>query len=199
MDSPIFVALFVFLGIFFLFFVVSLVSDLLILVIVLLSAALAYMIPEMYDAEYFQQILQNQLAFMEIFGVSFPAQLDTATHYILGAMIIFGGMLLCVPILPFSAIYRQMLGANKISGRDEIHVKRIVAEELEMIRQRIAAEKHKRHHQVLQRKIQPDEDEDEEDLDLVDERPTWRDRFHRTFGGMPRAWRKPDEVEGERE
>lgn len=196
MESPIVVALFVFFGIILLFFVISLFSDLLIFAIILGSSILAYLVPEIYQAENFQQVLHENLSFLDIFGVTFPAELDIGTHYLLAFLIMLGGTLLCVPVLPFSALFRQMLGANKISGRDEILVKRIIAEELELIRQRVSAEKKRRQQSALKRHMHSYDNEDEEDLDLVNERPgrfaALRERFHALYERIP--WRRRREA-----
>jgi hypothetical protein len=173
MDSPIIIALAVFLGIFLMFFIISLLSDLLIVGIVLSSAVLAYFIPEIYQASYFQGFLHNQLSFLQSFGISFPAELDAATYYLIGALIVFAGTLICIPVLPFSAVYRQMLGANKISGRDEHKVRAIVVEELELVRQRVAAERMKQQQKALKRKIKRPDDENEEEDFVQDARANW--------------------------
>jgi hypothetical protein len=170
MESPFLIALIVFFGIFILFFFISLLSDLFVIAIMISSATLAYFIPEFYDSPNFQQFLNENLSFIRMLGMSFPEQLDTATHYVLAALIMLGGTLACVPVLPFSAVYRQMLGANKISRSDELHVRALVAEELELIRQRVAAERLKQQEKALKRKTRrPLEADNEEDapLDMV--------------------------------
>jgi hypothetical protein len=161
MESPFVIAMLVFFGIFLMFFLISLLSDLFVIGIMISSAIFAYFIPEFYDSPNFQQFLTENLRFMRMLGISFPEQLDAATHYLLGGMIMLAGTLACVPVLPFSAVYRQMLGANKISRSDELHVRTLVAEELELIRQRVAAERFKQQEKALKRKRQHSSTEEE--------------------------------------
>lgn len=143
MDSPFLIALIVFFGIFLMFVVISLLSDLVIVGIALACAVFAYYIPSVYPEIY--EMLSAYLQGLQQFGIVLPAQLDSQTHYLLAALVVLGGTLVCIPVLPFSATYRQMLGANKLSSSDEIHVKRLVAEELERLKKKLAEER-ARHH-----------------------------------------------------
>jgi hypothetical protein len=143
MDSPFIIALLVFFGIFLMFVFISLLSDLVIVGVALACAVLAYYIPGFYPEIY--EALSHSLQGLRQFGIVLPEQLDSSTHYLLAGLIVLGGTLICIPVLPFSATYRQMLGANKLSSGDEIHVKRLVAEELERLKKKLAEEK-ARHH-----------------------------------------------------
>lgn len=145
MDSPFVVALLVFFGIFFMFLVISLLSDLVIVGIALGCAVVAYYIPSLYPE--FYELLSANLHGLQQFGITLPQQLDTQTHYLLAGLVVLIGTVACIPVLPFSATYRQMLGANKLSSQDDVHVKRLVAEELERLKKKVAEEKAKQQQQ----------------------------------------------------
>ncbi len=132
MDPIYVVPIGVFIGIFVMFFIISLLSDLVIVAIAIGSAMIAYNIPSFYPE--FQKLFSD-IRILEQLGLSLPNEPDAQAIYLIGAVIVFAAALLCIPVLPFSATYRQMLGANKISRHDEEYIKRIVHEELERMKQ----------------------------------------------------------------
>jgi len=127
MDNPFVIALLVFFGVFIMFFVISLLSDLLIVMLTLGSAFLAYFIPDWYPV-FYEQVVNTPVA--NFLGLVEPAQLDAATTYVMGGLVVLTAALLSVPVLPFSATYRQILGANRIGRQDEAYILSLVQTEL---------------------------------------------------------------------
>ena len=135
MDTPWILALIVFVGIFLMFVIISLLSDLLIIGTVLGCTAAAYFIPEWYPL-FYEFIADTQIPVY--LGLAAPvdnAPIEQATIYTLTGLLIFFGTLVCIPALPFSATYRQILGANKIGKRDEAFVKALVKAEMDEFEQ----------------------------------------------------------------
>ena len=128
MESSLILAFIVFAGIFLSFFFISLLSDLIIVGVALGTAAAAYFIPEWYPI-LFDMLKDTPIAMY--LGLANPDQLDDATRYLVAAMLVFLATLVCIPVLPFSATYRQMLGANKIGRQDEAYIKSIIHTETE--------------------------------------------------------------------
>lgn len=141
MDSPWVLAIGVFFMIFLMFFFISLLADIVILGVALGCAVLAYNIPALYPD------VTELLAGWDILrqlGVALPKEPTPAGYLTLGGMIVVLGTLACIPFLPFSGTYRQMLGANKIGRGDELYVKRLVGEEWERMRRKALEEQRKR-------------------------------------------------------
>ncbi|GEM_PF-1996621 len=130
MDSPWIVALLVFLGIFLMFVLISLLADLLIIGTAISCAAAAYFMPNWYPL-FFDFVKDTQLPVY--LGLADPSggALEQVTLYSMSALLVFGGTLICIPALPFSATYRQILGANKIGKSDETFVRALVRSELD--------------------------------------------------------------------
>jgi len=141
MDTPIVTALMVFFGIFLMFFIVSLLSDLWIFLVSLGSAAAMYFIrdwyPMLFDAIKTSPLVQ-QLHLMP------PDKLDSTTIFVIAGFLIIISTIICIPALPFSATYRQMLGANKLTRRDETYIRGVIKTELDDLRKRLSLEKHER-------------------------------------------------------
>jgi hypothetical protein len=128
MDTPLILAAVVFIGIFLMFFVISLLADLVVVGIALGSAVAAYFLPEWYPS--FYEIMKDTLL-LGYLGLTDPEQISTTGRYMMSVLIILGGTVLCIPALPFSATYRQMLGANKIGRQDEGYIKSLIKTELD--------------------------------------------------------------------
>ncbi|MDM8548073.1 hypothetical protein QUF61_16415 [Candidatus Venteria ishoeyi] len=123
MDSPLLLAFIVFAGIFLLFFFISLLSDLVIVGVALSTAIAAYFIPEWYPV-LFEMLKDTQIP--TYLGLAQPDKLDDASRYLVAVMLTVLATLVCIPVLPFSATYRQMLGANKIGRQDEAYIKTLI-------------------------------------------------------------------------
>jgi len=119
MDSPIVVAILVFLSIYFVFLLIG---------IALSSAILAYNIKGHYSE--FLPVLQES-PFLTLFGVNLPTQPDTSAIYLIAIFIILIAILFCLPFLPFSATYRYMLGVEKPLFSEQAKVRGWILEELE--------------------------------------------------------------------
>jgi len=142
MDSPWVLAIGVFILIYLMFFFISLLADMFILFIALGCAILAFNIPELYPdiVELLQQVeLPQQVGFI------LPPEPTLTSQLTLALLVVFFGTLACIPFLPFSATYRQMLGANKIGKSDELYIRRLVGEEWDRLRKKVLQEQKKRH------------------------------------------------------
>ncbi len=131
MDAPWILALIAFFGIFLMFVIISLLADLLIIGAALGCAAAAYFMPSWYPL-FFEFIQDTQLPVY--LGLKAPLEgggLEQMTLYTMVGLLVFLGTLICIPALPFSATYRQVLGANKIGKRDEVFVRALVRSELD--------------------------------------------------------------------
>lgn len=141
MDTPVVIALIVFFGIFLMFFIVSLLSDLWIFLVSLGSAAAMYFIRDWYPMV-FNAIKNSPLA--QQLHLMPPEQLDSTTIFVVAGILVVIATILCIPALPFSATYRQMLGANKLTRRDETYIRGVVKTELDDLRKRLSLEKPER-------------------------------------------------------
>lgn len=131
MDSPWILALIAFFSIFLMFVMISLLADLLIIGTAVGCAAAAYFLPSWYPL-FYEIVAETQLPVY--LGLAAPLEngsLEQATLYTMMALLIFAGTLICIPALPFSATYRQILGANKIGKRDENFIRLLVRAEME--------------------------------------------------------------------
>lgn len=127
MDSPWVFAVVAFFAIYLLFFIISLLADIYIVAVALLSAIFAFNIPKWYPELYSSL---NELAFLDHIGLTLAAQPTSYDYYTIIALVVILAVFLCIPVLPFSATYRQMLGANRLSKHEEACVKRLVTEEI---------------------------------------------------------------------
>ncbi len=141
MDSPWALAIGVFLLIYILFFFISLLADMFIVGIALGCAVLAYHIPSLYP-DIAQ--LAGEWSLLKQLGLALPAQATASAHMTLAVLLALVGTVACIPFLPFSATYRQMLGANKISKGDELYMRRLVEEEWDTLRRRLVEDQNKR-------------------------------------------------------
>jgi ABC-type uncharacterized transport system permease subunit len=128
-DSPWVVALIVFFSIFFMFFLMRLFADMYIVAIALIAAGAAYFIPKEYKE--FYKFFTDDMPALNIIGVELSAQQDLLSIYLIAFLIMLFAVLLCLPALPFSATYRQILGANRLSPSEELKIKRWIGESIE--------------------------------------------------------------------
>jgi len=152
MDTPLILALCVFFGIFLMFFFLSLLSDLLIIGIAVGCAAAAYFIPDWYPMLY--EALQGS-PLLTYLSLGAPETLSASNRYVLSALLTLLGALFCIPALPFSATYRQLLGANKIGRQDESYIKSLVRSELEALLRKRTPEEKSRVEKPKATRIQP--------------------------------------------
>ncbi|MEM7015748.1 MAG: hypothetical protein AAF512_00245 [Pseudomonadota bacterium] len=140
MDGPFIFAILAFFGVFLAFVVLSLLADVFILLTAIMTAVAVYFIPDIYPEI---RMLITDIGLFRELGITFPEQINGFTHLILTIFTVLCGALICIPVLPFSATYRQILGANKISGADERYIQSIVHDEIEQLRKRLAAQRRK--------------------------------------------------------
>ncbi len=141
MDTPVVIALMVFFGIFLMFFIVSLLSDLWIFLVSLGSAAAAYFMRDWYPMVF--DVIKTSPVVQQLHLMP-PDKLDSTTIFIIAGVLVVIATILCIPALPFSATYRQMLGANKLTRRDETFIRGLIKIELDDLRKRLSMERQER-------------------------------------------------------
>lgn len=129
MDSPIVVALIVFFSIFFMFLLMRLFADMYIVAVALVAGGTAYFIPGEYKE--FYKVFMEDMPRLNVIGVELSPQADLLSIYFIALLIMLFAVLLCLPALPFSATYRQILGANSLSHSEELKIKRWIGESIE--------------------------------------------------------------------
>jgi len=128
MDSPWVVALGVFVAIYVTFLLIRLLADMYIVGVALASAVLAFNIYAYYPD--FKMELE-QLKFLNTLGIELSAQPDGWSVLVIAILITLMAVLLCIPVLPFSATYRQILGVERLNRAEETKIRNWVREELE--------------------------------------------------------------------
>jgi len=138
-DSPIVVAILVFLGIYFTFFVIRLFADFILVSIALLCAGFTYYF--LSDPETYHTIVEfsKELPIFSTLLQALPDQLEqleqSAIIVIATSMGAFA-VLLSIPFLPFSAAYRFMFGIeNPVFQRKESKVRGWIIEEIQRYHQ----------------------------------------------------------------
>ena len=130
MESPIIVAISVFISIYFVWYLIRLFADFFLVAIALGSAALAYNIRDFYPE--FKMVLEES-NILNVMNATLPQQLDTNGLLIIVSVIIFGAVLASIPFLPFSATYRAMFGLENpvVFRRKEAKIRSWISEEIE--------------------------------------------------------------------
>jgi hypothetical protein len=128
-DSPTVVAILVFLSIYLLWFLIRLFADLFLVGIALVSATLAYNIESYY--EQFLMVLQES-NLLNLLSMTLPEQADSLAVFKIAGLITASAVLISIPILPFSATYRHLLGIeNPLFARKEAKVRGWIIEEIQ--------------------------------------------------------------------
>ena len=134
MESPIVVAILVFLSIYLAFLLIRLFADFFLVGIALGSATLAYNIQGFYPE--FLMVLQES-NILNILGLTLPQQSTPEAIFTIASLIVVVAILVCIPILPFSATYRLLLGVdNPAFARKESKVRGWIVEEIQRDHQR---------------------------------------------------------------
>jgi hypothetical protein len=128
-SSPIVVAILVFVSIYLVFLLIRLFADFFIVGIALGSATLAYHINSLYP-EIIMILKESNL--LNLLGMTLPEQPDDQAIYKIAGLIVVAAIMICIPILPFSATYRQLLGVeNPVYALKEAKIKGWIREEIE--------------------------------------------------------------------
>jgi hypothetical protein len=128
-DSPAVVAILVFFSIYLIWFLIRLFADLFLVGIALVSALLAYNIESYY--EQFLMVLQES-NLLNLLSITLPEQADSMAIFKIASLITVAAVLVSIPILPFSATYRQLLGIeNPLFARKEAKVRGWIIEEIQ--------------------------------------------------------------------
>ncbi len=129
MESPIIVAILVFLSIYLTFLLIRLFADFFLVGIALASATLAYNIQGFYPD--FVMVLQES-NILNILGLTLPEQSNPEAIFIIAGLIVIVAILVSIPFLPFSATYRLLLGVdNPAFARKEAKVRGWILEEIQ--------------------------------------------------------------------
>lgn len=133
MDSPVVIAIIVFLSIYLVFFLIRVLADFFLVGIALVSAVLAYNIEKYYTDILPLQEVPFFKSVLDIFNITLQKEPTASNIFTIAIFIIFFAVLASLPFLPFSATYRQMLGVEKPLATEEAKVKRWIHEELNRI------------------------------------------------------------------
>ncbi len=130
MDSPIVIAISVFVSIYFIWYLIRVFADFFLVSIALCSAVLSYYIPNLYPMIHLGLKETNLL---NILGMTWlPEQPDTAAIIIIAGLIVVVAVLISIPILPFSATYRIMFGIEgPVFRQKEAKVRNWIIEEVQ--------------------------------------------------------------------
>jgi hypothetical protein len=127
-QKPAIMAILVFLSIYLVFFLIRILADMFIVGIAFTSAVVIYNMPAFYSE--YRNLLQTLLPFNKI-GLKLSEQPDGMSFLIIAVCIVLGAVILCLPFLPFSATYRQILGIERLGKSDEAQIRQWVTEEIE--------------------------------------------------------------------
>lgn len=131
--SSLLTAILVLLGIYLIFFLIRLLADMVIVGIALTAAAFSYNIEKFYP--HIRPILEDS-SLVNLFNITLPqGNPDGGTIFFIAVVILVSAVLLCLPFLPFSATYRQMLGVEKPSEFQEAKLKKWITQEVERVQQ----------------------------------------------------------------
>ena len=115
-------------GIYLIFFLIRLLADMFIVGIALSAAILSYNIEKFYP--YILPILDDS-PLVSWFNIALPkGNPESGTIFFIAVLITLLAVILCLPFLPFSETYRQMLGVEKPTEFQEAKVKQWVHEEV---------------------------------------------------------------------
>lgn len=153
MESPIVVAILVFLSIYLAFLLIRLFADFFIVGVALLSAVIAYNIQRFYPE--FLMILQES-NFLNMLGLTLPEQPTPEAVFTIAGLIVVVAILVSIPILPFSATYRLLLGVdNPAFARKESKVRGWIVEEIQRDHQRREKQLRREEQRQREEKLQP--------------------------------------------
>lgn len=103
-------------------------ADMYIVTVALVASGAAYFIPTEYAV--FRKLFNEDMS-LDILGIKLAEQPDLLSIYLIAFSIMLFAVLVCLPALPFSATYRQILGANRLSPSEELKIKRWIEESVE--------------------------------------------------------------------
>ena len=127
-QKPIVMAVLIFLSIYLVFFLIRVLADMVIVGVALLSAVMLYNMPAFYQE--YRNFLQSLIPFNKI-GLKLAEQADGASYLIIAVCVLLAAVLVCLPFLPFSATYRQILGVERMNKSDETKIRQWIAEEMD--------------------------------------------------------------------
>jgi hypothetical protein len=132
-ETPIVVAILVFLCIYLAFLLIRLFADFFLVTIALASATLAYNIQNYYPE--ILMILQES-SLLNMLNLTLPEQPTQQAVLIIAGLIVTAAVLISIPFLPFSATYRVMFGIeNPVFSRKEAKVRAWIHDEIERYHQ----------------------------------------------------------------
>jgi len=128
--QPFLTAFAVFAGVYMFFFLIRVFADMYLVGIALACAFAAFSIEGFNFYPEYREVL-TELGMLNYLGLSLPPQPDTGAVLVICFFIVVAGVALCLPVLPFSATYRYMLGVERLTSEEETKIRRWVQEEIE--------------------------------------------------------------------
>lgn len=132
------IAVAAFFSIYLMFVLIRVFADMFIVGIALVGALAAYSIQGFNLYSNFREGLESfegLKKLLDFVGLSIPEQPEIAGIIIMVSIIVMVCLLACLPFLPFSATYRQILGVEKLTRKEEIRVRQWINEEIERNRE----------------------------------------------------------------
>lgn len=131
LNSPIAVAIAVFITIYLSYLLIRLFADFFLVSIAIGSAFLVYQIPDPDWYAIYSTILTETPLLKSMFSSSLPAQPDPNTILSIATLIIILAIIISLPFLPFSATYRVLLGIElPVFRRKERKVRHWIHQEI---------------------------------------------------------------------
>lgn len=128
LNSQIVIAVLVFFSVYTLFFLIRILADMYIVAIAIITAVIGYFIPDAYSEI---RVILEDFTFLKSMHIIFPEQPDNWAFFKMAALITLFSVLICLPMLPFSQTYRQILGVERLSPAERNKIRRLVQEELQ--------------------------------------------------------------------
>lgn len=128
--QPFLTALVAFVGVYLVFFLIRVFVDMYLVAVALSCAVAAYSIQGFNLYADFRQVL-IELGLLKFLGLNLPLEPNTGAVIFMTALIVLTGVMLSLPVLPFSATYRYMLGTERLTSDEESKIKRWIQEEVE--------------------------------------------------------------------
>ena len=130
MESPIIVAILVFVSIYLIWFLIRLLADFVLVGIAIVSAILTYHIEPFYP-EFLMVLTESNI--LSLLGLTLPEQPDKWAIFTIAILITIVAVLISIPFLPFSHTYRLMFGIENpaVFRRKEASVRGWIIEEIQ--------------------------------------------------------------------
>ncbi|OUD12389.1 hypothetical protein [Thioflexithrix psekupsensis] len=120
----------VFVAVYLVFFLIRVFADMYLVTVALLCGVAAYGIEGFnFYKEYRELLIESGIS--KYLSLNLSTTPDTGSIAVVAFFIIMVGVILCLPMLPFSATYRAMLGVERLTDDEERRIRRWVREEID--------------------------------------------------------------------